>query len=81
MSDTLDIPRDVSMNVPNIRMVGNMEITIENHKGIIEYSKNLIRINSYNGIIKICGKELEIREINQEFITIFGILEVIEFIK
>ncbi|SKA85900.1 sporulation protein YqfC [Caloramator quimbayensis] len=80
LSESLDIPKDVSFGVPNIKMTGNIEITIENHKGIIEYSQNILRINSGCGIIKISGKDLEIKEINQEYITIKGIFDGIEFI-
>ncbi|QCX32408.1 sporulation protein YqfC [Caloramator sp. E03] len=81
VSESLDIPKDVTMGVPNIKMIGNIEVSIENHKGVIEYSKNILRINSHIGIIKIYGKELEVKEINQEFITVIGNIEIVEFIK
>lgn len=31
----LDFPSDISLDLPKIIVVGNREITIENHKGII----------------------------------------------
>lgn len=80
LSESLDIPRDVTFGVPNIKMTGNMEITIENHKGIIEYSQSILRINSGCGIIKISGKDLEIKEISQEYVTINGMFDSIEFV-
>ncbi|MCX7883892.1 MAG: sporulation protein YqfC [Caloramator sp.] len=80
LSESLDIPKDVTFGVPNIKMMGNIEITIENHKGIVEYSQNILRINSVCGIIKVSGKNLEIKEINQEYITINGIFDSIEFV-
>lgn len=31
----LDLPSDISLDLPKIIVIGNREITIENHKGII----------------------------------------------
>jgi sporulation protein YqfC len=81
ISESLDLPKEVVLDVPNIKAVGDSEVTIENHKGIIEYSKDILRINSSLGIIKLSGKNLQIKEISQEDISITGQIYSIEFIK
>ena len=40
-----------------------------------------MRINSEIGIIKICGKDLYIKEINKEELFITGNVNIIEFIN
>ena len=30
-----NLPRDIMLNIPKISIIGNNEITIENHKGIV----------------------------------------------
>lgn len=81
ITESFDLPKDVVLNVPNIKIIGDSEITIENHKGILEYSKDLLRMNSISGVIKISGSNLQIKEINQDDICINGQIFSIEFIK
>ncbi len=60
MADKLDLPRDVVLDIPKITMVGDRELTIENHKGIAIFEEGLIKINSRLGKISITGDKLEI---------------------
>jgi sporulation protein YqfC len=80
-SESLDLPKEVVLDVPNIKIKGDSEVFIENHKGIIEYSKDILRLNSVLGIIKINGDNLQIKEINQEDMLILGNIFLIEIIK
>jgi sporulation protein YqfC len=81
ITESLDLPKEVILDVPNIRIKGDSEVFIENHKGIIEYTKDILRLNSALGIIKINGDNLQIKEINQEDMLILGNIFIIEIIK
>jgi sporulation protein YqfC len=80
-SDALDIPEEIVLDVPVIKIVSNNKIIIENHKGIIEYSKTTVRINSKIGIVALKGEDFVIKYITQDEIILEGEIEVIEFIK
>lgn len=80
ISDSMGLPNEVICNIPNIKIVGNNEINIENHMGIIEYSAELLRINSGVGVIKVTGENLKINEINYEEVILTGEIKMIEFI-
>lgn len=80
-STSLELPKEVLSETPVIKIIGNNEIYIENHKGILEYGTSRIRINTVLGILVIEGYNFEISEINQEDIKIMGYTQVIEFIK
>lgn len=80
ISDSLSLPKDVILNFPNIKIIGNNEISIENHKGIIEYGNEILRINSGIGIIKVTGENLKINEISYEEVILTGTIKIIEFI-
>lgn len=80
LSEILELPKDIVLDLPKITMIGNLQIYIENHKGIIEYSKERIRINTRRGVIRIIGKNMYIRTIITEEIIIVGEIETIEFI-
>ena len=52
--------------------IGNRELTLENYKGIIEYTDTCIRVKANPHIVKITGTGLEIRNITQELLYITG---------
>lgn len=81
VSELLELPKDIILDLPRITLLGNMQLYIENHKGIIEYSKLRIRVNTKSGIIRIIGKELLIKTIITEEIIICGNIEKIEFVQ
>ncbi|TDT51099.1 sporulation protein YqfC [Fonticella tunisiensis] len=80
-ADSLELPKEVVLDTPMVRITGNNEMSVENHRGIVEYSKEILRINSTLGIIKVSGSFLNIKEINQENIIISGEISSIEYIK
>ena len=61
ITDALELPLDVALDLPKIIVVGDVKVNITNHRGIIEYTNDLIRINSKIGMIKIIGDSLEIK--------------------
>jgi sporulation protein YqfC len=75
----LDFPRDISLDLPKIIVIGNREIIIENHKGIIFFETNMVKINSRIGPIMIKGEEFEILFIAETSITISGIFKGISY--
>lgn len=79
VSNAFELPKDIVLDVSKIIIIGTGQITVENHKGLIEYGGELIRINIGNGIMKLCGRKLSIKNIVQEEITITGEITNIEF--
>ncbi|KNF09349.1 sporulation protein YqfC [Gottschalkia purinilytica] len=79
VSEMLELPKDIMLDLPKVTMVGNLQVYIENHKGIIEYSKQRIRINTNNGVLRILGNDMFIRTILTEEIIIIGEIYTIEF--
>lgn len=80
VSEALELPKEVVLNLPLISIIGREEFCIENYKGIIEYSEEKIRINTASGILKIEGKNLNLRNITSESLTITGGMFKFEFI-
>ncbi|MDD2446349.1 MAG: sporulation protein YqfC [Tissierellia bacterium] len=81
LSEALELPIDITLDLPRITIIGNIEVSVSNHKGIIEYDNEIIRINSKAGIIKVIGDELEIKNILSEEILIIGNIEQVEILS
>ena len=67
-----DLPMEVVDDIPKINIIGNSEITIENHKGILSFDKDNTRIKTNIGVLDIQGEEIEIVFIGGSTITIAG---------
>ncbi|MGI1690078.1 MULTISPECIES: sporulation protein YqfC [Thermoanaerobacter] len=76
--NAIDFPKEVLLNLPKITLIGKTHVTIENHKGIIEYIPERIRINTTIGVVRILGKNMIVNSIMTEIITISGEIMNIE---
>ena len=72
IAEKLNFPRDVILDIPKISIIGDSEIDIENHKGIILFEENEVKINTNVGNIIIEGSRFEILFIGGSTITISG---------
>lgn len=79
ITDLLEIPRDLILDLPKLTVIGQEELYLDNHKGIIEYDSNRIRINLSRGFLEIQGTGLEIRAILPDEINICGHIKVIKY--
>ncbi len=60
IAEKLNIPEDISEGLPIVTITGKDEVYVENYKGIIEYGKNCIKIQTKVCRITFMGKNLEI---------------------
>lgn len=81
IADTVDISKDIILNTPLLRCIGSEEVTIENYKGIIEYSDKFIKIKAKSENICISGSELELVCMTDEILNIQGNIDKICFQK
>lgn len=79
MADVANLPKDVVLGVPILTLTGHYEVNIENYRGILEYTEQLIRINVRSGQIRITGKSLEINYYTTTDMKITGKVEKIEY--
>ena len=75
----LDLPSDVVEFFPKISIISNVRLLIENHNGLTLYTEKEIIVKCKKFNIEILGDELFIREITDEYIYIFGIIENIKY--
>lgn len=74
--DAMEIPKELLKNYSRVTIIGNEDVWIENYKGILEYSEEIIRLAND---ICIYGQNLSVEEITSEDILIIGKINNIEF--
>ncbi len=74
-----DLPRDILLNLPRITVIGNLQIILENHRGLVEYSDERIRINLEGKELTVTGSGLTIGAVSEAEIMIEGNIEGLHF--
>ena len=77
-AEALDLPGDVLAGLPHIELTGNRELRMENHKGILAYGEEEIRISGGKLEITVRGRGLELRAMNAGQLFITGIIQGVE---
>ena len=72
------VPKDVAMGIPILTILGDIEISLENYSGIIEYTDYLIRIRTKTGQIIVTGSKLQIDYYTNDEMKIHGKIDSIE---
>lgn len=78
IAERFDLPAGIVSGLPRIEIVGGRQITIERHKGLIEYSRGEIAVNTVKSILRIRGEGLEIRAMTSEILVISGTIHCVE---
>lgn len=81
ITDFLEIPKDLVLNLPKITVIGAREVYLENHRGIMEYREDLLRVNVARGYLEIRGANLEIKAILPDEMSIVGEIKSIAFVE
>lgn len=79
ITDAAGMPKDVILGVPIISVIGQNEASIENYRGILEYTDKLIRIQTKLGKIHVIGRGLAIEYYNNDEMKITGHITTLEF--
>lgn len=68
----LELPGDAVLDVARVTMVGDMEMVIENHRGVTEYTPSRVVLTVPEGQMAIDGEELRIGAISPDQVTLLG---------
>jgi sporulation protein YqfC len=79
MADFFELPKDLLFNIPRVTLIGRVQLYLENHKGIIEYSSEILRLKIRDGEMVIKGNNLIIKNFFGEEIFIEGNICSLEY--
>lgn len=68
----LDLPQDVALDLPRITMIGGLQLTVENHRGVLHFSPQSLRLAMDRGEMEVTGENLIIRNIGSEEVFVEG---------
>jgi sporulation protein YqfC len=80
LAQLLDIPLDTAVDWPRITLNANRGVTVQNHRGVIEYDQSTVRINTKLGEMALFGSKLTLVAALKDEIVVEGKIERLELI-
>ncbi|WP_210366883.1 sporulation protein YqfC [Bacillus sp. REN3] len=81
ITQKMDLPPDVMMDLPRITMIGQVHIYIENHRGLLSFSERELRLLIEQGQLLVKGKAFVIKTILPEEILLEGKIDQVIYIN
>lgn len=71
-ADVLEIPEELALDLPRITLVGNINLNVENHKGIISYAPDEVRLRVSDGYLIARGSGFALRSVSRTDVFLEG---------
>ena len=81
VAELFDLPGDVIAGLPHLEMVGDRQLFLEHHGGILSYSDRCIDINTDRGVLRLRGQGLNLLAMTAEELRVGGVIEGVEWVK
>ncbi len=79
VANTFDIPRDLMLDLPKVILVGDVQVLIENHRGIMVYTPETVKVSTTVGDLAITGTDLTLKNILPDEIMVEGRIKSVIF--
>lgn len=77
-AELFDLPADALSSLPRLELVGDGELRMENHKGILAYGSEEIHVSGGSFVVRIMGQGLELRAMTGLELLITGQIRQIQ---
>ena len=81
VAELFDLPADIVAGLPRLELVGNHQLYLERHTGILAYSETQIDVNTAGGVLRVTGEALSLMAMTGEEVRIGGRIAAVEWVK
>ena len=79
VSQGLELPLDALTLLPRIECIGDQEVSVEGHRGILEYGETRIRLSGGSFVLVIEGRGLKLSGMTPSRAEISGAIQRMTF--
>ena len=80
-SRLFDLPADALAGAPRVEMIGDGELRMGPHRGILAYGPEEIHISGGSLVVVVRGGGLELRAMTPEELLVTGTITAVEFMR
>ncbi len=73
------LPEEVLLDVPRVVLMGDQRVIIENHKGIVEYAGQSVRVRTACGLMEIQGNDLRLEYFGASDLVVLGRIDMLGY--
>lgn len=81
VAELFDLPADVVAGLPRLELVGNRQLYLEHHTGLLAYSDTRIDANTPFGVLRVRGQRLTLLAMTGEELRIGGKIDGVEWVS
>ena len=81
VAELFDLPPDVVAGLPRLELVGNRQLYLEHHTGLLAYSDTQIDANTNFGVLRVRGARLALMAMTAEELRIGGDIAAVEWMR
>lgn len=78
VGEKFSIPTETLGEIPLILLRGKRSVSIENHRGITEYTDTVVQIEVKRGAVRVVGFGLSIVQMTRKCVEIRGTIRAVE---
>lgn len=67
-----DLPADILAGTIKVTLTGAERVLVENHRGILAYTDDLVEINGKGTLLRVRGEKLLLRAMDSEMLLVTG---------
>jgi len=81
MSELFDLPSDIVAGSCHMEVLGDRQLFLEGHDGILSYGTERIDINAGNLVVCVHGHDLTLKSMTEHEVRIAGNIDSVEYVK
>lgn len=79
VSEKLSLPPETIADIPLVQMHGKRRVSVENHRGILEYTDSTVKVSVKRGSLSVIGSGLSILRMTRRCVEISGTIRALEW--
>lgn len=79
--ERMDLPGQLAAGIPQMELVGNAELYMAHHRGVLSYSTELVEVNGGDLILRLQGERLQIVAMTGEELRVSGRITSLELVE
>ena len=80
VAELFDLPADIVAGLPRLEMVGNRQLYLEHHTGLLAYTEEQIDANTSAGVLRVKGERLTLMAMTAGELRIGGRIASVEWV-
>lgn len=79
--ERLELPVNIASGVARIELLGNRELYMDRHRGVLAYTTGQVDINGGDVVVRVRGAELQLLVMTEQELRITGKISGIELVE